>query len=175
MLFGGKKPFFILRVTWKATIRSTEKIQISYIIKAGKKNPVLYSEIHMKSNNTQYGENSDFLHYQSRKKTRSLFWKCHDKQKHNVRGKYRLLSPLKQEKKPVLYSENHMKRKNTMYKENPDFFRHQSRQNTRLPACFERLNFVIRIWNRRNEYSYCTLERIWGFTMWCDCRRRRPT
>ena len=42
--------------------------------------------------------------------------------------------------KNVIYSENHMKRKNTMYKENPDFFRHQSRQNTRLPACFERLN-----------------------------------
>jgi hypothetical protein len=33
-----------------------------------------------------------------------------------------------------------MKRKNTIYEENQDFFRHQSKQNTRLPACFEGLN-----------------------------------
>lgn len=42
--------------------------------------------------------------------------------------------------KTVTYSENHMKSKNTMYEENPDFFRHQSRQNTRLPTCFDGLN-----------------------------------
>jgi hypothetical protein len=45
-------------------------------------------------------------------------------------------------KKAVIYFEKHMKSKNTIYEENSDFLHHQSRQYTRLPACFEGLNML---------------------------------